>query len=1412
MNLIKRTTLHYQGNPQSVYEVNLWEVEKGKYEVDFIYLEFNNYNTGGTKSNQPVSLEEAEKIFYRFIRDKQKRGYVDMFHTSDDSMSITKPFFDDVERKQVILERLENKKPSKWKLDRVIWRAGELKIKEATPLLINLLGTGEDLRDYCIAWSLGWCGDKSTIPVLTELYENPETPEFVSRIAFEALLKLADEGTKATLQADLIASLPLELGRLARTSSQELFENFAVNHPYYFFQVFEKIYQIDNPYIRPSILKILRTVPFQPNYFRSIRRIFKIAEYRCDAEVFAILAYRFERVIGNFNNNLFTLTPIEDDDEEEKISQLDNRRVYDDELKKPYPIVAYSYQTQQYFRRRIWRTLKKLGENGDANYIKMATAILLEYSDNDDGVVVKSQFSQWNNFTRDIKQYWDKYADYLTFNHILYSNSPRFFFNSKKWFPRRGCDVNAETTVREEAFPRLWEQYPQELLKLLLESQCLAVHRFAVKVLRDCEYFCTEIDIDTVIQIVYSRFDVTAAFGFELSLKRFELEGGNQQLLEYLANRLFQSKPNFNVENLWVHEEHKLCLDSINLIIYLITNSNENTRKFAIKFISLYIFSDETNKLLAQSFIAELIALSEAEKETAQSIIEIIIDKFTHQLKALKFEIILDLLGHSILEVQEFAALIVINYYNRDITSKLSPVYDVVGLISIERVGSLNNLKTIDKTLKLIFTLIQNPREKVRNAVKIIIHRLAKAYPSLNSKLASNLVEALLEIRINRNADFHVYVIQTLQQDLPGWETNISKETTIKLLSINRHATQTVGDILLTVNYQKWLNEFTTRDIVVLANNHNEKIRKIAQEIFVQNLHHINNNPQEIIAAIPLLGTYWNDTYEFAFQIFTQEFHLDEFTPQILVQLCSTDGNVGSDILTRYLQKVRNLETDNLDYLNQVISDFIDVIVSQNYQVNYNHHSPRMSFRDLVNLLWEELHPKMTNVNQEDIFKLLNTNSSPTQDLGCSLLDLNYQACIDGFSISNITTLANSANSSIQKKARQLFIEKFADIRSNPQELIEFVQLLDSNYKDTRDFAYNIFNEELNIEEFIPEIIVSILESTNKKSKSLGNNLLTSYLEYVNEQSIDSYDLKFEFISKLINILLIPEKEQEIYNSIISLFKDNLKEWVSIIDKETIFKLLQSETSSVQELGGIILQESSNNFFQQLTTDEIVELANHDIVSIRQTAQRLFSQNLNRFHDNQQEMLEAVRILDAKWEDTREFAFKIFTTEFNQQDFTSDILIAICDSNHAEARKMGRDLLSRNFQETDEEQYFLKLSEHPAQDMQKFVTNYFEKYAADNPQRLKELTPYFTAVLSSVNRNRAAKKRVLNFLKSESDKSREAAEIIAEIISKQSVTMAIADKSTAIEIMLKIKKKYPDISLPIQIQPVTEERRKSLKI
>jgi hypothetical protein len=75
-------------------------------------------------------------------------------------------------------------------------------------------------------------------------------------------------------------------------------------------------------------------------------------------------------------------------------------------------------------------------------------------------------------------------------------------------------------------------------------------------------------------------------------------------------------------------------------------------------------------------------------------------------------------------------------------------------------------------------------------------------------------------------------------------------------------------------------------------------------------------------------------------------------------------------------------------------------------------------------------------------------------------------------------------------------------------------------------------------------------------------------------------------------------------------------------------------------------------------------------------------------------------------------------------------------------------------------------------------------------------------VLSQVNRSRIAKQRIFNFLDTEAQKSETAAQIVAEILTRQSATIAIGDKSKAIQTMLKIKQQYPHILLPLQIKLV----------
>ena len=305
MKLIKRTTLHYrEGTSDKVYEVDLCQIEQA-YVVNFRYGRRGTTLKEGVKTTQPVPEAEAQKVFNQLVSSKVKKGYRDVTEQASPDTPALQPVESipvpatDNPHHQAILNRLANRDNHKWSLERAIWRAGERKIKEATPLLIQLIGTGEPLRDYCIAWALGWCGDESAIPVLRGVLENASTPEFVQRIAFDALVKLSDEQTQVELRSEKISQLPSDLRSLAQNGSSTDFAN--ALHTYLnsenpgHFAVLDTIYQIDNEQVRPGLIDILRTAPLSFNSFQPIRHIFKIAEYRRDGEVFGLLAYRFEK-------------------------------------------------------------------------------------------------------------------------------------------------------------------------------------------------------------------------------------------------------------------------------------------------------------------------------------------------------------------------------------------------------------------------------------------------------------------------------------------------------------------------------------------------------------------------------------------------------------------------------------------------------------------------------------------------------------------------------------------------------------------------------------------------------------------------------------------------------------------------------------------------------------------------------------------------------------------------------------------------------------------------------------------------------------------------------------------------------------------------------------------------------------
>ena len=1018
MKLIKKTTLHYQDDrSDKIYEVDLCKLGEDRYIVNFRYGRRGAKLKEGTKTDAPVILPKAQQTFDKLVREKVKKGYREIDETTPQETSpspeetSTKTTATGDLRKEAILQNLEGNTDSNWPLDRVIWRAGELKITEATPLLIELIGRGKPLTDYCIAWALGWCGGEGAISALNRLYKNNSSPEFVKRIAWEAWFKLADEQTRAELQNEIAETLPGEIRDLAINGSTDsliqALEKRLESGKQNDFEILDSLYQIDNQNTRKALLKILKTAPFQRNYFQRIRHIFKMAEYRFDAEFLAIIVYRLDK-------------------EPAKESRL------------------YSQKTREYLQRRVWRTLKQLGEDNDRDYIKIAGEILLQYADLDALSSQSSNSYKWNRNTRQyetLNRKWDVYASYINFGHILYENSSRYLLlpNTKAWRCRYNYKPgDPEPTDREEAFPQLWDAHPEALLKLLLESNCRPVHHFAVKALKTNSKYCEKIEIKTLIKLLERPYEITAEFAFELASDRYDANNPNFELVLGLANCLVAAARQQAYR--WIEEQRQIFLNDTNFLASLITSKQEETRQFAGRLLSSSIFNEDAAKVFIGQIIVQVLAFNpetEGIGKVVDDIGDILVKTFSPQLRKLGMGVIIDLLRHPLPEVQELGAIILLDHEipaaelpPELIESLIESPYPQVRGIGIRIFGQLPDETLISSQQLVILAMAVNSEEDIRNAIKPIIARLAAA------------------------------------------------------------------------------------------------------------------------------------NVEFALEL--------------------------------------------------------------------------------------------------------------------------------------------------------------------AQDLLEF--------------------------------------------------------------------------------FLVPEKAEGVHSYLLGLLRDDIPGWMQSISREMAMRLCRSKSNYAKELGGLILQANYRDWAAEFETINIVKLASNEILAVRQAAWQMFSANMERFRNNTQEMLAAVRILESKWDDSREFAWNLFNETFTEGDWSPEVMVSICDSVRDEVRQFGRELVTRYFEESYGQDYLLKFSEHPAADMQMFATNFLENYAADNPQRLAELAPYFVSVLSGVNRGGVAKRRVFVFLDKEAEKSEAAARVVAEILTRQSVTIAMGDKASAIKTMLKINKSFPQISLPIQVKPVLEVR------
>ncbi len=888
MRLVKQTTLVLQERGlERIYEIDLCEVGAGRYVVNF---------RSGTRGKPlmdgstvaPVSLDEAERVFKKMVDGKIAQGYrepgapapraPEPIQASPGARGREPGSADG--RKKRILERLTKSGPLSWPLERVIWRAGELGLREAEAPLLRLLpslpttspapgtpakGRDTTIRTYSVLWALGRCGGELSLEPLRRVYADEGAAGHLRRIATEAWMRLASPEACAELRAGALSSLPQSLLSAHATGDRGAFQEALGKHiesDENAFAAMDLLYLIDDPVVRPGFLHHLARAPFAEPTFYWLRHIFKAAEYRHDPEVFGLFAHRFER------------TPSKDQGA---------RKVY-------------SKGTREFLRRRTWRTLRRLGELGDPDYVRMAVGVLLAFTDGD-AVPVRASYSY--QAKRQIE--WGPFAPYRVFNHILYTGSPRFELrrNRPSWNVRQGRRLaDPAPPSREEAFPSLWDGRPAGLMHLLAESSCAPVHEFAARALEGRHDFTDRREDEDVILVMGKPYEPTARLGFLLASRR--ILAGNRRVGLILAAASSVHSPARAKAFEWIEERRAELLEDTAFLCDLVTSTHEDARLFARRMLSAAALPEERATALIGRIVARLLVLGASGAAIAEDATRTITSAMGAHLRSVSPEVIMDLLKHPLPGVQELGAELLSRHDSR---TGLIPVHVILAVVrspfkGVRAVGLrlLSELGDDALTLnfKLLVYLACDENEDLRAASRPLLRRVASAHPEIAKGVVTGIADTLLRRKLGDVAANHALAV--LREDFAHLLHVLGDDHVWRLLQSGSSQAQELGGLLLG---RIDASALELDQIIRLASHEILAVRVAARTMFERSLPRVH---ADLAEAVRVLDSRWPDTRAWAFQLF-RGFSPDMFTADVLVSVAdSTKADVqafGRELLQR---------------------------------------------------------------------------------------------------------------------------------------------------------------------------------------------------------------------------------------------------------------------------------------------------------------------------------------------------------------------------------------------------------------------------------------------------------------------------------------------------------------------------------
>jgi len=962
MRLIKKVSLYFnEGNSDKVYEIDLCDIGNERYVVNFRYGRRGTTLKEGTKTESAVDLQKAESIFNSLEEEKRTKGYrasgepVSSASTSFTSapISVAIPDIDwngwPLGREKAIMKRLqlavegkENTATHFWRTSRIIWMAGVMKIEAAAPFIIHLANKADAMQQYAAAWALGRIKSQDAIPLFQSYFKSAQNN--LKRIGGEALLHtLKGEELQKHLQ-HFINSLPEPLKLAVENNNTEqlteLLQERVINQVQPQYQLLEDLYAIaiEQKWIKQILKNILLQLPLKPNYFKHIRHIYKLAEFRDDFEMLGALSCKFER-----EQEMFRQKNNEYGDPNVYVASLEESVDPKKELPKKTSRLAYSNKTRQYLRKRSLRNLNNYGKFEDLNYVRMATGLLLCYDEKDQAEPYNTTYYEYRNgrYEQRLKQFpANAHAVYL--NQILLGNANNMYLRSdnrwaivdenkpsqrqtnqqqgneqsgggllKKIFSLFGVkkketpQVNiapVETPSAQKAtiskqsdapYIHLWNKLPQAFVQLLIHARMNEIHRFALNNLQghpDYNDIKQKLDNKAIELLLTSTFDIPADFGYNLALEKYDPLQPDTGLVKALFySRLLKAR---ETAIRWVDEKPDTFFADSEFVAALLFCPHAEIRKWVSEKMGARNYTPTQAELICGRVIT--MALTTKQNNDLNNTIieeagETIIRLFNSQLAAINLTITEDLVKHNVASSQVLGLKILllkkgkINYddLSSDVFSSL--LNNINQPVREKAFDLLQELSTNEllKRQELVINCCVSSFHDVRVNIRPLLKRMADHDAAFGANAINYLMPYLL--RKETSEGLQKDVSDTLKNELIGFINNADKEMVLRLVYAQYTPAQEFGIAIL----EKYIDPsgFTIRQIIAFGNHETLDVREWCCKYFSNNVSRIKFEREE---AIRLLDAKWDDTREFAKSFFRDNFSENDWSPETLVGIADS--------------------------------------------------------------------------------------------------------------------------------------------------------------------------------------------------------------------------------------------------------------------------------------------------------------------------------------------------------------------------------------------------------------------------------------------------------------------------------------------------------------------------------------------